>query len=292
MLGPIPAAGRYRPCRMGRLSLENRWPRPTVMGIVNVTPDSFSDGGALHWRPRRRSQVPRDARRGSGLVDVGGESTRPGAPTVPLDEELRRVLPVVEQLAGLDVSVDTTKAEVARRALAAGARDGQRRHGAAWRSRAGRRRRRLRRVPLPDAHAGHAADDAGRRRDTTTSSPRSSAFLEERLAVRGRGGHRPRSRICVDPGIGFGKTADQNLALLRGLRSLVGARTARCSSASRARARWQGHGGPEARVAIGRRLGRSRGRRVRARRERCSGCTTWASTSRRSRSRRRSSAVR
>src|SRR5207248_5523529 len=98
--------------------------RPLILGIVNVTPDSFSDGGqhfALESAVEHGLSLVRD---GADLLDIGGESTRPGAVPVTLDEELRRVVPVVEQLAGagVPVSIDTSKAEVARACLAAGAR--------------------------------------------------------------------------------------------------------------------------------------------------------------------------
>ena len=97
---------------------------PAVMGIVNVTPDSFSDGGQFFAADAALEQALTLVREGASVVDIGGESTRPGSELVTLDEELRRVLPVVEALAGsvgVPISVDTMKAEVARRALAAGA---------------------------------------------------------------------------------------------------------------------------------------------------------------------------
>ena len=104
-----------------RAPIEERFPRPSVMGVVNVTPDSFSDGG-VHFRAE---DAIASARRmiddGAAIVDVGGESTRPGSEGVSLDEELRRVVPVLEGLAGLPVSIDTAKAEVARRAVELGA---------------------------------------------------------------------------------------------------------------------------------------------------------------------------
>ncbi|MQA76773.1 MAG: hypothetical protein GEU88_21195, partial [Solirubrobacterales bacterium] len=101
--------------------MDDLLPRPSVVGVLNVTPDSFSDAG-LFLDPdaallRARSLV----RDGAAMVDVGGESTRPGARDVPLDEELRRVVPVLERLEGTPVSIDTSKAEVARRALDLGA---------------------------------------------------------------------------------------------------------------------------------------------------------------------------
>src|SRR5437867_3563856 len=91
------------------------------MGVVNVTPDSFSDGGVTLRPDDAAAAARRMLDEGAAIVDVGGESTRPGSEGVPLDEELRRVVPVLEQLAGLPFSIDTAKAEVARRALQLGA---------------------------------------------------------------------------------------------------------------------------------------------------------------------------
>src|SRR3954464_7394458 len=113
--------------------IEERFPRPSVMGVVNVTPDSFSDGG-VHLDPRSavaaaRRMVSEGAAAAAGgvvwggaaTVDIGGASTRPGSDGVSANEELRRVVPVLEQLAGVPVSIDTAKAAVARQALALGA---------------------------------------------------------------------------------------------------------------------------------------------------------------------------
>src|SRR5687767_13693640 len=110
--------GRYSPRRVRRPAVEERLQRPAVMGIVSVTPDSFSDGG-----DRLDPEVAAVAARemiaaGASIVDIGGESTRPGSEGVALDEELRRVVPVLERLEGVAVSIDTAKSEVARRALA------------------------------------------------------------------------------------------------------------------------------------------------------------------------------
>ena len=98
-----------------------RWPRPSVMGIVNVTPDSFSDGGSFRSAVEAAAAAQAMLDAGAALVDVGGESTRPNADPVSLDEELGRVLPVLEALPGRPLSVDTSRAEVARSALALGA---------------------------------------------------------------------------------------------------------------------------------------------------------------------------
>ncbi len=97
---------------------------PVVMGVLNVTPDSFSDGGRFAGLPAALAQAERMAGEGAAIIDVGGESTRPGATPVSVDEELRRVVPVIERLVerlDLPVSVDTSKPEVMRAALAAGA---------------------------------------------------------------------------------------------------------------------------------------------------------------------------
>jgi len=200
--------------------IEERFPRPSVMGIVNVTPDSFADGG-VNFEP---SDAAASARRmvyeGAAIVDVGGESTRPGADPVSLDEELRRVLPVLEELTGgLPVSVDTSKAEVARRATQLGAE------------------------LVNDVTALRAEPDlAGVVADSGSyiclmhmlGEPRTmqrnpsyddvvsevKAFLEERLAF-AVGSGIPEDGICLDPGIGFGKTVEHNFELIRRLDELT-----------------------------------------------------------------------
>lgn len=200
---------------VSRPPLEERWARPSVMGVVNVTPDSFSDGG----RNAEPAAAVETARRllaeGAAFVDIGGESTRPGAAAVPLDEELRRVLPVLEALTGAPLSIDTSKAEVARRALDLGV------------------------AVVNDVTALRADPDlAGVIADAGAyvclmhmqGEPRTmqddphyddvvgevAAFLEARLAVAVAAGI-PEEHVCLDPGIGFGKTAAQNLELVRGL---------------------------------------------------------------------------
>lgn len=197
----------------------DRWPRPSVMGIVNVTPDSFSDGGAYASVDEAVDSARRMLAEGAALVDVGGESTRPGAEAVSQDEELRRVVPVLESLAGLPVSVDTSRAEVARRAVAL---------GAAMVNDVSA----LRREPDLGGVVAEAGVDVclmhmlGTPR-TMQVEPRYddvvddvAAFLEERLAF-AVGAGIAEERICLDPGIGFGKTADNNLELLRGLDRIV-----------------------------------------------------------------------
>ncbi len=196
-------------------SFEERWPRPSVMGVLNVTPDSFSDGGRFVDPADAIAQGQRLVEEGAALVDVGGESTRPGAAPVSADDELARVEPVLEGLRGAPISIDTSKAVVARRALELGAELVN--DVTALRA-------------DPDLAEVVADGDAfvclmhmqGEPR-TMQVAPRYDdvvsdvlAFLEERVAFAVSRGI-AEERICVDPGIGFGKTPDQNLELLRRL---------------------------------------------------------------------------
>ncbi len=196
--------------------------RPLVMGILNVTPDSFSDGGrflALEAAVERGVQI---AREGAAIIDIGGESTRPGADPVTVDEELRRVLPVIERLrAATDavISIDTSKPEVMRRAAAAGA--GLINDVCA-----------LREPGALEAAAASACAVClmhmqGEPR-TMQQAPRYDdvvkevgVFLRER-AQTARAAGLAAERIVLDPGFGFGKTLDHNLELLRRLRELTG----------------------------------------------------------------------
>jgi dihydropteroate synthase len=199
-----------------RPPIDERFQRPSVMGVVNVTPDSFSDGG-VHLRAEDAiASARRMAAEGAAIVDVGGESTRPGSEGVELEEELRRVLPVLEAVAGeLPVSIDTAKAEVARRALELGAElvnDVTALRG--------------------DPGLGAVVGDLGAylclmhmqgEPRTMQADPRYvdvasevASFLEQRIAFAVREGVRE-DRICVDPGVGFGKTTEHNFELLRRL---------------------------------------------------------------------------
>jgi dihydropteroate synthase len=202
-----------------RPPIEERFPRPSVMAVVNVTPDSFSDGGVNFDTKAAVASARRMVEEGAAIVDVGGESTRPGAEGIPLDEELRRVVPVLERLAGVPVSIDTSKAEVARRALELGAElvnDVTALRGD------------------PEL-AGVVADSGaylclmhmlGEPR-TMQDDPRYddvaaevAVFLEERLGAAVAAGI-PEERIALDPGIGFGKTVEQNFELVRRLDVLL-----------------------------------------------------------------------
>ena len=192
--------------------IEERFPRPSVMGVVNVTPDSFSDGG-VHLRPEDAiAGARRMVAEGAAIVDVGGESTRPGHAPVALDEELQRVVPVLERLGGVPVSIDTSKAGVAQRALELGAElvndvtalradpamAGLVAESGAW-------------VCLMHWERAPAYDDV---------VSEVVAFLEQRLHFATEAGI-DEERVILDPGIGFGKTVQQNFELVRRLSELV-----------------------------------------------------------------------
>jgi dihydropteroate synthase len=186
------------------------------MGIVNVTPDSFFDGG-VNQRPEDAvATARRMSEEGAAIVDVGGESTRPGSEGVSLDEELRRVVPVLEGLAGdVPVSIDTAKAEVARRALELGAEmvnDVTALRGdpgmAETVAEAGAY------VCLMHMQGEPRTMQLAPAYDDVVSEV--ASFLEERLRAAVDAGI-AQERICVDPGIGFGKTVDQNFELVRRL---------------------------------------------------------------------------
>jgi len=196
---------------------------PVLMGVVNVTPDSFSDGGRYLDSGAAVTHALELRDQGAGILDVGGESTRPGAEPVSEAEELARVIPVIEQIAALapaaEVSVDTTKAAVARAALDAGAH------------------------MVNDVSALRSSGDMGGvvadrggvcclmhmlgEPQTMQRAPRYEdvvsdvkAFLEERLAFAVHEGI-AEDRVWLDPGIGFGKTAEHNLELLARLDEIV-----------------------------------------------------------------------
>ncbi len=196
-------------------------PGPFLMGIVNATPDSFSDGGRFLDADAAVAHALRLAEEGADLVDVGGESTRPGAPPVPEVEELRRVVPVVERLRALGfplpISVDTAKAEVARAALAAGADlvndtsglgdpDLGRAVAAAG-------------APIVLMHMRGTPADMQAHAEYHDVAQEVAAELEDVLARAVAAGI-ARERTILDPGIGFAKTAEQSIELLAHVREL------------------------------------------------------------------------
>lgn len=205
-------------CGTFRLAIK----RPLIMGVVNVTPDSFSDGGRYLNLDAAVAHARRLIDEGADLLDIGGESTRPGAAAVGLDEERRRVLPVLEALlaSGVPLSVDTQKPELMREAAAAGA------------------------AMINDVNGFEAADALQAvsgsdcaicimhkqgRPQTMQQAPQYrdvvaevDAYLQARVAAAEAAGI-ARSRIVVDPGFGFGKTLEHNLALLRELNRVAAA---------------------------------------------------------------------
>jgi dihydropteroate synthase len=212
-----PHASRFTPhpaLRAGRFSLSLE--RPLIMGIVNITPDSFSDGGKFFNSSRALDHARQLLEDGADILDIGGESSRPGAQPVEVDEELRRVLPVLENLVELPVpvSVDTCKPEVMRRAIAAGASMindifALRAPGAldaVANSPVAVCLMHMQGEPRTMQHAPRYRDVVGE----------VEAFLVERAAAAVAAGI-GRDRIVLDPGFGFGKTPQHNLELIRAL---------------------------------------------------------------------------
>ena len=195
--------------------------RTRVMGIVNVTPDSFSDGGDHASTDAAVAHALKLAAEGADLLDVGGESTRPGAQEVPLEEELRRVVPVIERLArqtGLPISVDTCKPEVMRAAVAAGA--GMINDVCALRREGALDTAAALGVPVVLMHMlgePRSMQEDPRYDDVVAQVHR---FLAERIFAAELAGI-PKKHLVADPGFGFGKTTAHNLELLAGLERLA-----------------------------------------------------------------------
>jgi dihydropteroate synthase len=204
-------------------TIDELLPRPSVMGVLNVTPDSFFDGGKYLDPKESVARIDEMVREGAAIVDVGGESTRPGSLGITAGEELRRVLPVFERAAeaGLrgQLSIDTSKAEVARRALELGAvmvNDVTALRGDPGLvnvvGEAGALLCLVHMLGIP-----RTMQDEPRYDDVVADV---AAFLEQRLEFAVSAGI-PEERICLDPGIGFGKTTRHNIELLLGLRTIA-----------------------------------------------------------------------
>ncbi len=191
---------------------------PFIMGILNVTPDSFSDGGTCNDVQAAVARGIELAAQGADIIDVGGESTRPGSSPVPLSQELDRVLPVIRELAGqtdTPISIDTTKAEVARQALAAGAQlvndvsalalDADM-TGVVAESKAP--------VVLMHMRGTPQTMQQDTRYDDLLAEL--ASFFTERISLAQAGGIAA-DRIIIDPGIGFGKSLDDNFVIIKNL---------------------------------------------------------------------------
>lgn len=206
--------GRYR------YPINGEKARPLVMGVLNVTPDSFSDGGRFQSLDHALSHAEQLIADGVDIIDIGGESSRPGAQALPLEEELRRVMPVIYALrdCGKPLSVDTYKPEVMREAIAAGVDmindiNGFRAEGA------------LTAVNESDCalcimHMQNAPATMQINPEYEDVTDDVARFLNERVEMLVQAGI-DRSRLCIDPGFGFGKTAEHNLTLLRDIGKLA-----------------------------------------------------------------------
>ena len=201
--------------------------RPQVMGIVNVTPDSFSDGGQHASHAAAMAHCEQLLRDGADILDIGGESTRPGAPALALDDELARVLPVVRHAVtlGVPVSVDTYKPQVMQAVLDLGADIINDVWALRWRASDGGLSGRD--VVVAHPRCGVCLMHMHREPQTMQQAPMEGDVLPqvlsflERLAQDLRGLGVEKARICLDPGIGFGKTVQQNFALLARQTELV-----------------------------------------------------------------------
>jgi dihydropteroate synthase len=185
--------------------------QPKVMGILNITPDSFSDGGDFFSMEKALEHAHRMVSEGAAIIDVGGESTRPGAPPVPLDMELDRVIPVIEELAGkidVPISIDTTKADVAKQALDAGAEiindisalrfDPDMVKIAAHGD-----------VPVVLMHMTGSPETMQKHIHYDSLIDDIYGFFQERIDVACQGGV-DQNKIIIDPGIGFGKSVEKD----------------------------------------------------------------------------------
>jgi dihydropteroate synthase len=192
--------------------------RTAVMGILNVTPDSFSDGGMYFDRSKAIARAMQMEEEGADIIDVGGESTRPGSEEIPEEEELRRVLPVIEALASvvrIPISIDTYRSNVARRAIEAGAQIVNDISG--FRFDAGL-------APVAnDARAGVVLMHSRGSRDTLHTQSRMVEPIHEVTegladsVIHARRAGISGDAIVVDPGIGFGKAAEESLRVLKSL---------------------------------------------------------------------------
>ena len=215
-----PVNSNLEPTALSKLAgcLEELRHRTLVMGILNITPDSFSDGGLFINVESALEQAYKMIEDGADIIDVGGESTRPGADLVPIEVELGRILPVIEKLVKTTktcISIDTYKPMVAEKALEAGAcmvNDISALSDPNMASVVAKER-----VPIVLMHKKGTPKDMQIAPHYDSLIPEISAFLQERIQIAVESEISP-ERIIIDPGIGFGKTLDHNLEILRRLR--------------------------------------------------------------------------
>ena len=210
-------AGRVLDCAGRRLILD----QPRIMGVLNVTPDSFSDGGRWLGRSAAIEHALEMQQAGADIIDIGGESTRPGAPMVPVQEELDRVIPVIEAIASqlsIPVSIDTSKPEVMREAVSAGA--GLVNDVCALRQQGALETAVELGVPVCLMHMLGNPRSMQENPDYSDVRKEVTEFLLAQ-AQRCRRAGIPAEHILLDPGFGFGKTFEQNIELFRYLPDLA-----------------------------------------------------------------------
>ena len=205
---------KYFECGRYRFQLDGDQYKPLVMGILNVTPDSFSDGGQFQLLDGAISHAEQMIRDGVDIIDIGGESSRPGAKSIPLDEELRRVMPVIYALrdCGKPLSIDTCKPEVMREAILAGADMINDIKG--FSSSESKNAVLDSNVGLCIMHMQSTPSDMQLKPDYQNVNSEVSDFLRQRIEEFELAGVH-RNRICIDPGFGFGKTLAHNISMLR-----------------------------------------------------------------------------
>ena len=229
----IPKPGEFGPVSLGRKTLD-LGRKPLVMGVLNVTPDSFYDGGRYDDAERAVEKAASLLEDGADIIDIGGESTRPGSLGVSAREELDRVVPVVEAVCGefdAVVSVDTTKAVVAAEALRCGASMINDVSGLAFEPETALEASRHE-AAIVLGHTTSRPLDMQEKTSYRSLVPDVIGRLLDSAATALDAGV-PRERIIIDPGIGFGKTAEQNLEILRNLEKFCGRGFAVCVGTSR-----------------------------------------------------------
>jgi dihydropteroate synthase len=209
----------YFDCGRYRLPMQGTEFKPLVMGILNATPDSFSDGGQFQYLDAAISHAEQMIAAGVDIIDIGGESSRPGAQVLPLDEELKRVLPVVFALrdCGVPLSVDTYKPEVMREVIAAGAdmiNDIQ-----GFRSQASLDAVAQSEVGICIMHMQNTPADMQAHPEYVDVCAEVSDYLGSQLQRALESGIH-KNRICIDPGFGFGKKLDHNVALAKDISAM------------------------------------------------------------------------